>query len=182
MPIAKKLKKLSRKVVTLSQIDEETGEPFTLVIRKVAAKEALAKAGAPLSLMSLAALDEGESEEERNDRIRQMMTDDSDAMQDAMDYNNRVVDVVVCAGVVSEKVVVDKRHDELLDDEMRPSDFGADLGLVYNEILAFSGLPFTRMEIEGMRRFRSVGLARDSEQDGEALRDDALEAGEPNRG
>ena len=158
MSVAKSLKKLTRKVITLKQQDPDTGEPLSVTIRKVSVGEVTGRTGAPLSLRHLVGTREGETAEERVQRIREELGNDPESIRETMVFAEKTRNAVVCLGVVSEKVV-DKAHDELAEDEMRPDDFGEDLPTVYNAILEFSGLPYQPLEVADMTRFPEESVA-----------------------
>jgi hypothetical protein len=152
-------RKRTRKVVTLSQTDEE-GKPMTVVIRKVTAGQVSARAGAPVSIISaLRQADAQETPEQRKERVLAEALEDPDRLRELADYNQRLRQAVVCLGVVSEKVV-DKPEAELEDDEMLPEHFGEDFSTVYNAIIQFSGLPFTPAEVRDATAFRPEQVAQ----------------------
>jgi hypothetical protein len=169
--VAGKLKKLTRKVVPLSVIDDETGEPLTVVIRKVGAGEVTARTGKPLSLlMALRAGDPDETPEQRQQRLIEEMQHNPELKQDSIRYGEQVQRTVVCLGVVSEKIV-DKPFVELAEDEIRPEDLADDFPRVYNAILSFSGLPYQSMEVADMTRFPAEPVAEHVLEDGEGTVD-----------
>lgn len=159
MSLASKLKKLSRKVLTLSTGDE-------LVIRKVLAGEVTARTGTPITLLGLISGHEGETDEERNARLAEELQRDPEMLLETMSYNRRVQSVVVSLGCVNLKVV-GKPYEELAEDEIRPEDLGGDFSTVYNEIVAFSGLPYAPVEVADMSRFSPQQVGVDSVADGE---------------
>lgn len=173
MSNAKLLKKLSRKVITLSQVDPETGEPLSVTIRKVKAGEVNARVGKPMSLMgALRDFDPDETPEERRKRVMHVLTDDPEMLEESMRYGEEVKRAVLCLGVTSE-LVVDKSQHELTDIELCPEDFGDDFGMLYNAILEFSDLPFQPEKVADLSRFRQDGVAEDLQPAGQVLREAA---------
>jgi hypothetical protein len=164
------LRKRSRKIVTLSQTDEE-GNPITVVIRSLTAGMVQARAGAsPAMISALRNMDAGETPEQRKQRLIQESLEDPERLAESARYNERVRNAVVCLGVVSEKVV-DKPEAELEEDEMLPEHFGRDFATVYNAIVHFSGLPYTPAEVRDATAFRPEQVAQHVLDPGEGTGD-----------
>ena len=152
MSLTKSIKKLSRKVVALQTITDENGDPAQVVIRKVKNREVLMAAGAPVGILAFAGSEEGESEEERRERIAEKIKADPERVAEAVAFQERLTIAVVCAGVASDKVV-NKPFAELAEDEVHINELGEDVQLLFNEIVSFSGLPYQPLEVADARRF-----------------------------
>lgn len=152
MSLTKNIKKLSRKVVTLGSIQDEEGNPLTVVIRKVKNREVLLSAGAPLGILAFAQSEEDETDDERTERIAAKIKEDPARVKEAFEFQERLLQAVVCAGVVSDKVV-SKPFAELAEDEVHITELGDDVQLLFNEIISFSGLPYHPLEVADARRF-----------------------------
>ena len=170
MSIASTLKRLNRKTITLPINDPETGEPLTVVIRRVRAGEVTARAGSPLSLLAAARnADPGETPEQYRERVLKQALADPQLFAETVEYGQRMQAAVVSLGVISEKVV-DKSEHELAEDEVLPEHFGDALPMLYNAIIEFSNLPYQPLEGADLTRFRQQSVARDILSDGGEVR------------
>ncbi len=149
MGIASRLKKLTRKKVNLSQTDPETGEPFSVIIRKVRVGEVTALTGVPPLLFTLGK-EKGESDEEHQERVKAMMMDQPELAALGLAQTRSTQRAVIALGVASENVVYEG---ETTDDTMSPEDFGDDYDLVYDAIVAFSSLPYSLAGGAGVETF-----------------------------
>lgn len=158
-------------------------EAVTVTIRKVRASEVMGVVGTPPSVFRLAILQEGregETDDERRQRVEQALSDNPELVIDSQRQTIDTQRAIVALGVVSETVVLDRDPN---DDELRPEDFGDDFQHVHDEVIAWSSLPFQRLGGgAGVARFPEEPVGGEREPDGALLRHDPEPAAEPAAG
>lgn len=158
MALAKQIKKLTRKPITLPNLTKELREKgelgpeesATVVIRKVNQGEVTVLVGTMPGVLDLREklLAEGLRGEELTQaltkNLTEALTNDPEMQRTSARQDWNTKRAVIALGVFSEKVVYD--YAELTggegDEPMTPEDFGEDLEYLYEQIVRFSSLPY----------------------------------------